>query len=277
MNVIEINNFTKQYKDVLAVNDISLNIKSGMITGFVGKNGAGKTTTIRALLNFINPTSGDLKVLGLDSNKQSSLIKQSVSYMASDTEFYKNLTPLDIFKFVCKLNGTSLDEALKYAKYFELNINKQFKSLSLGNKKKVGIVQSLLKDNKLIILDEPTNGLDPLMQVKFFELILQLKAKGVAVFLSSHNLSEIEKYCDRVIFIKDGVIVEDLMIDEVVANRKQEVTYTLSNGDTVKYHFDGDINVLLKELVNLNISNLEIKNISMEEEFMKYYMEDDYE
>lgn len=276
MSVIEIKNFTKRFKNVLAVDDISFDIQAGMITGFVGKNGAGKTTTIRALLNFIQPTSGELKVLGLDSQTESALIKQSVSYMASDIEFYQSLSPLDIFKFVCKLNNTSLDKALEYAKYFELDLTKHFKTLSLGNKKKVGIIQSLLKNNQLLILDEPTNGLDPLMQVKFYELILKLKSEGVAIFLSSHNLSEIEKYCDRVIFIKGGKIIEDLMMDEVTANRKQEVSYILENGDKVTYEYDGDMNDLILNLSTLKLKNLEIKNLSMEEEFMKYYTEEDH-
>lgn len=271
MNAIEIKNFTKCYKDVKAVDNINFNVLKGEITGFVGENGAGKTTTIRSLLNFINPTSGTLNILGLDCVRQSKEIKSKVSYMSSDTTFYDNLSAKQMFKLACDISNVSLNKALEYATYFDLDVNKKFKTLSLGNSKKVGIIQTLIKDSEIFIFDEPTNGLDPLMQVKFFELILKLKEDNKTIFLSSHNLVEIEKYCDRVIIIKEGKIVEDIDMRTARLNQKQLVTYVNNEGEEVSYQFDGDVNELLADLSKLNLKTLEIKNISMEDEFMKYY------
>lgn len=278
MTAIKVNNFTKKYQDFLAVDNISFEVKAGEITGFVGKNGAGKTTTIRALLNIIKASSGELSIFDLDSNKDSKAIKEFTSYMPSDSSFYDNLTALDIFKLVSGLADVDIKIAIDYSDYFDLDINKKIKELSFGNLKKVSIIQALIKDNKLLILDEPTNGLDPLMQSKFFELILKLKEKGLTIFLSSHNLSEIEKYCDRVLIIKDGLLVEDLDIRKERLKRKQIVSYQLRSGDKISTEFSGDINELLKDLSKLDLKSLEIKDLSIEEEFMKYYEGDiDYE
>lgn len=278
MTAIKVNNFTKKYQDFLAVDNISFEVKAGEITGFVGKNGAGKTTTIRALLNIIKASSGELSIFDLDSDKDSKAIKEFTSYMPSDSSFYDNLTALDIFKLVSDLANVDIKIAIDYSDYFDLDINKKIKELSFGNLKKVSIIQALIKDNKLLILDEPTNGLDPLMQSKFFELILKLKEKGLTIFLSSHNLSEIEKYCDRVLIIKDGLLVEDLDMRKERLKRKQIVSYQLRSGDKISTEFSGDINELLKDLSKLDLKSLEIKDLSIEEEFMKYYEGDiDYE
>lgn len=278
MTAIKVNKFTKKYQDFLAVDNISFEVKVGEITGFVGKNGAGKTTTIRALLNIIKASSGELSIFDLDSDKDSKAIKEFTSYMPSDSSFYDNLTALDIFKLVSDLANVDIKIAIDYSDYFDLDINKKIKELSFGNLKKVSIIQALIKDNKLLILDEPTNGLDPLMQSKFFELILKLKEKGLTIFLSSHNLSEIEKYCDRVLIIKDGLLVEDLDILKERLKRKQIVSYQLRSGDKISTEFSGDINELLKDLSKLDLKSLEIKDLSIEEEFMKYYEGDiDYE
>ncbi len=278
MAVIKVAGFTKCYGDFLAVDNISFSINEGEITGFVGKNGAGKTTTIRSLLNIINPSSGELSIFDLDCNKDSKEIKTFTSYMPSDSKFYDNLSALDIFKLVSELVDVDISKAIEYSEYFDLDINKKIKELSFGNLKKVSIIQALIKANKLLILDEPTNGLDPLMQSKFFDLILKLKNEGLTIFLSSHNLSEIEKYCDRVLIIKDGKLVDDLDMKKERLNRKKLVTYESELGEKMAYHYEGDINDLIDNLSKLKLKSLEIKDLSIEEEFMKYYEgESDYE
>lgn len=268
--MIKVEKFTKKYGDFIAVDNISFEIKENEIVGFVGQNGAGKSTTIRCMMNMLFPTSGKITINGLDSVMDTKKIKETASYMPSDTIFYENIKVDDLFKFCLKFSKKEYSEVEKLAKYFELDLNKKIYELSTGNKKKVSIIESLLKENKVIILDEPTSGLDPLMQKKFFDLMLKERAKGVTIFLSSHNLGEIEKYCDRVIIIKSGKIVETIDL-----KKKQQVKYIVSYLDSknnkTKYEYDGEINNLIKNLSLLDIKDLEIRKKTIEEEFISYY------
>lgn len=273
MNLIEIKNLTKKYGTFTAVNNISFQVESGTMVGFVGKNGAGKTTTIRCMLDFLKPTKGTVIIDGLDAAVQSSRIKKFTGYMPSDACFYDNLRCIDIFRLSCDISGVPFKKADSLCEYFELDINKKFKDLSLGNKKKVSIIQALLRDAKLLILDEPTSGLDPLMQMKFFDLLLDLKKHGMTIFLSSHNLGEIQKYCDRVLIIKDSEIVEDLDMGKFVPFLRQIVTYKTQDGTEVMFENNEDINILIQKLSKLNLVHLEIKYAGVEDEFIKYYKE----
>lgn len=269
--MIKVENFTKKYGDFVAVENISFNVKENEIVGFVGKNGAGKTTTIRSMLNMLFPTEGTININGLDSIKDTKKIKEITSYMPSDIIFYENVKVSDIFKLCIKFSNKSYARVLELAKYFELDLNKKIYQLSTGNKKKVLIIQSLLKDNRVIILDEPTNGLDPVMQKKFFDLILKEKKKGVTIFLSSHNLSEIEKYCDRVLIISDGKIVETVDLNKRERKVKYIVTYENKDNETIRYEYDGNINHLINKLSKISLNNLEIRKKTIEEEFISYY------
>ena len=272
--MIKVEKFTKKYGDFIAVDNISYEIKENEIVGFVGQNGAGKSTTIRCMMNMLFPTLGKITISGLDSVIDTKKIKEITSYMPSDTIFYENIKVDDLFKFCLKFSKKEYSEVEKLAKYFELDLNKRIHELSTGNKKKVSIVEALLKDNEVIILDEPTSGLDPLMQKKFFDLILKEKAKGVTIFLSSHNLREIEKYCDRVIIIKSGKIVETIDL-----KKKQQIKYIVSYVDKKDnktiYEYDGKINDLIKDLSLLEIKDLEIRKKTIEEEFISYYESSD--
>lgn len=272
--MIKVEKFTKKYGDFIAVDNISFEIKENEIVGFVGQNGAGKSTTIRCMMNMLFPTLGKITINGLDSVIDTKKIKEITSYMPSDTIFYENIKVEDLFKFCLKFSKKEYSEVEKIAKYFELDLNKRIHELSTGNKKKVSIVEALLKDNEVIILDEPTSGLDPLMQKKFFDLILKEKAKGVTIFLSSHNLREIEKYCDRVIIIKSGKIVETIDL-----KKKQQIKYIVSYVDKKDnktiYEYDGKINDLIKNLSLLEIKDLEIRKKTIEEEFISYYESSD--
>ncbi|MGC6177693.1 ABC transporter ATP-binding protein [Lacrimispora sp. 38-1] len=275
MSIIEVQNFSKGYGPFMAVDNISMEIKKGEIVGFVGKNGAGKTTTIRSMMNLISPTKGKIIINGLDSVKDSKKIKHTLGYMPGDCSFYDNAKGLDIFKLCLKISNGKLDRVTELAEYFELDLNKRISELSLGNRKKVSIIQAVLKNNEILVLDEPTSGLDPLMQRKFFDLICRQKEIGVTVFLSSHNLNEIEKYCDKVIILKDGKIVESLDMHSINIKHKQLISYTTKDGTAKNFEFDGNVNELIASLSKLDLESIEIKAATIEDEFIKYYKEEE--
>lgn len=271
MNAVEVKGFSKNYGSTLAVKNISFTIHEGEIVGFVGKNGAGKTTTLRAITNMIYPTDGEVNVYGMDCVKQSKEIKKILSYMPGDTSFYEQFTARDIFNVCLKFSSESFERAQELSEYFELDMDKKISGLSLGNIKKVSIIQAFLKDAKVYILDEPTNGLDPLMQEKFFALVKEKKEKGCAVFLSSHNMSEVEKYCDRVIIIKDGEIIDTVSPETERKNRPLYVAYKTADGSEMIFDFKGDVNELIDQLHKEKLTSIEIRPKTVEEEFIKYY------
>lgn len=273
-NIIEVNHCSKRYGQTWAVHDLSFRIQKGSITGFIGKNGAGKTTTIRAMMDLIRPDSGSISICGLDSRRDAKEIRQKVGYMPGDCVFYKNLKGMDILKFCTSVSGVSLPSLLELAEQFELNLNKKIGELSLGNRKKLSILQALSEDKELFILDEPTNGLDPFMQNRFFSLLLKYKSEGKTIFLSSHNLSDVERYCDRAIILKDGKIVEDI---EDLSRRKERqaymVHYITRDGEEKSYSFSGSPDDLIRQLSALSLQELEIRKASVEDEFIKYFEE----
>ncbi len=185
--------------------------------------------------------------------------------------FYGNVTCTELFKLCLSFSSAEMDEVKRLATYFELDLSKRIAALSLGNRKKVSIIQAFLKQGEIIVMDEPTSGLDPLMQERFFDLIRKEKEKGTTVFLSSHNLSEIEKYCDQAVIIKDGKIVDILDMSEVKLQRRQVVTYTTKDQKTERFVFDGAVNDLMARLAALDLESVEIKAETIEDEFIKYY------
>lgn len=275
MKAIEFEHFTKRYGNFTAVNDLCLSVESGTMTGFVGKNGAGKTTTLRTMLNFLHPSEGSVRIFGHDSVRDSAKIKEMTGYMSADSAFYDKITCAELLRLNCSICGTAWEQAQEYLSYFELDEHKKINELSLGNRKKVGIIQALLKPVKLLILDEPTSGLDPLMQKKFFELLQRLQKEGVTIFLSSHQLEEIETYCDRAVILKDGVVVEDIDMTKARENRCQSVSYTLSDGTQECFTYTGSMNDLVARLAKMDLSRLEIRDRSVSEEFLKYYEGDE--
>lgn len=274
MNAVEVKGFSKNYGSTLAVKNISFTIEEGEIVGFVGKNGAGKTTTLRTITNMIFPSSGEINVYGMDCVKQSKEIKKILSYMPGDSSFYEHFTSRDIFSVCIKFSSESFEKAKELSEYFELDMDKKISGLSLGNRKKVSIIQAFLKDAKVYIFDEPTNGLDPLMQEKFFALVKEKKEQGCAVFLSSHNMSEVEKYCDRVIIIKDGEIIDTVSPETERKNRPLYVAYKTADGREQTFDFKGDVNELIERLHKEKLTAVEIRPKTVEEEFIKYYSDD---
>ena len=289
MNVIEIKNLTKVYGKNRGIQDINISVKEGEIYGFIGPNGAGKSTTIKTLLNFIYPTSGEALIFGMDSVKESEKIKDYIGYVPSEVRYYDDVKVKDIIKYAQSFYPKSNKEYVdRICNELELDMNKKMGELSLGNKKKVAIAQSLINNPKLLILDEPTNGLDPLMQKKLFNILIEEKEKGNTVFLSSHNLVEVQNLCDRVCVIKEGKIVDIIEIEKSKTELKLKVTLSSSditddivlnlsgkildkNGNLYTFIYSKNIDSLVKELANYKIDELLIEKEDLEDAFLNYY------
>ncbi|WP_394231262.1 ATP-binding cassette domain-containing protein [Niallia oryzisoli] len=290
MNVIEINNLTKSYGKSRGITDVSFTVEEGEIFGFIGPNGAGKSTTIRTLLSLIYPTSGSAKIFGKDCVKFAPEIKKQIGYLPSEVFYYDNMKVIDLLKYSASFYKKDCSQRIKeLAEIMNLDLTKKIDDLSLGNKKKVGIVQGLLHEPKLIILDEPTSGLDPLMQQKFFELLEQENKKGATILFSSHILSEVQRLCNRVAIIKEGKIVTVEKIKTLKENNYKKfkietiglvetnifqlpgVTKLERNGSTISFLFKGNINTVLKKLSELTVANLWIEEPDLEEIFLHYY------
>lgn len=204
-NVIEIRHLTKNYGKSRGVIDVSLNVKQGDIFGFLGPNGAGKSTTIRSMLGFLKINEGSINILGMDSVRDHEKILREVGYMPSEAWFYDSMKVKDVIKYAADVRGLDCsNEAGMLCERLKVDINKKIKQLSLGNRKKVSIVCVMQHKPKLFIFDEPTGGLDPLMQKKFFELINEYVDKGATCLLSTHVLSEVDKYCKNAAIMRDG-------------------------------------------------------------------------
>lgn len=286
--VIETNNLTKNYGKARGIIDVDLSINQGEIFGFIGPNGAGKSTTIRTLLSLIYKTSGEAKIFGMDCHIDRVKILQEVGYLPSEVFYYENMKAIDLLKYSASFYGKDCSKKTReLASALELDLNKKIEDMSLGNKKKVGIVQGLLHSPKLIILDEPTSGLDPLMQRTFFDLILEENKRGATVLFSSHILSEVQRICDRVAIIKEGRIISTQVISELQQNAYKRVNFTLAKpllnfyiegatdvrieGNAVSLLFKGDLNALLWEITKGTLTNIDIAEPTLEEIFMHYY------
>lgn len=288
MEAIKLTNLTKSYGKSRGIKNVNLEIKEGEIYGFIGPNGAGKSTTIKTLLNFIFPTSGSAKILGKDIVSESKLIKEFTSYVPSEVRYYSDVKVKDILNYAASFFYYYDDQYLnELCSELEVELDKKIEELSLGNKKKVAIVQALLSNPKIVILDEPTNGLDPLIQQKLFNILLKEKAKGKTIFLSSHNLSEIEKFCDRVAVIKEGEIIDILDLNKM--NRDLGKRIILRSNDInikeiekisesfkyideeIEFIYKGNINELISLLSKYNLDKLLIEDVKLEEAFLNYY------
>lgn len=288
MKAIDIKNLTKNYGKNRGINNINISVNEGEIFGFIGPNGAGKSTTIKTLLNFIFPTSGEAKILGLDIVKESEKIKAYTSYVPSDVRYYSEVSVKDILSYAKSFFDNVDDKYIdKLCKELEVDVNKKMGELSLGNKKKIAVIQAIISNPKIIILDEPTNGLDPLMQQILFKILLEEKEKGKTIFLSSHNLGEIEKFCDRVAVIKDGKIIDILDLSSIDRNLGKKIILKSKDIDIkeiekissklevkeeeIEFIYKGDINELILMLSKVNVEKLLIEDIKLEESFFHYY------
>ena len=289
MSTIEVTNLTKYYGKARGIVDVSFTQEEGEIFGFIGPNGAGKSTTIRLLLSLIHPTSGSAKVFGKDVTTHGPEIRRDIGYLPSEVYYYEGMKVIDLLKYSASFYDCDCNKRMhELSEVMELDLNRRINDLSYGNKKKVGIVQGLLHSPKLLFLDEPTAGLDPLMQRKFFDLIRQENARGVTVFFSSHILSEVQRLCNRVGIIREGKIVEISSIRNLQQNNYKKISVAVPNLEaasfdlpgvtnlfaedhTVHFFFKGDINEILAKISGLKVTDITIEEPTLEEIFMHYY------
>ena len=286
--ILELKKLKKYYGKSRGIENVSLKLNSGEIYGFIGPNGAGKSTTIRTIMGLINKTSGNIIYNNKELDTNDINIKSSIGYLPSEINLYGDMLVSEVFDYHESFYKKDLSKRRKeLVKLFKINENKKIEDLSLGNLKKVGIVLSLMHEPILLILDEATSGLDPLMQQTLHKLLLEEKSKGTTILYSSHVLSEVYNLCDRIGFIKDGVIIREDSIENIKNNN---YTYlTISSKDiknikkelklVVKHEKDNEItfvnniesNTLIKKLSKYDIDNLLIENISLEDLFESLY------
>lgn len=290
MSIIKVQNLKKHFGKVKAVDDVCFDVEKGEIFGFLGPNGAGKTTTIRCMMDFIRPNSGSIKIFDKDSKKDSVGIKEDVGFLPSNPQLYEHWTGRDHITLVEKIHK-GFGRAEEFIERLSFNPKMRVKNLSSGNKQKLALILVLITDPKLLILDEPTAGLDPLLQNTIYQILKEFSQKNVTVFMSSHNLAEVEKVCSRVGVIKAG----KLITTESIKALKQKKVYTVTvdfeekekykasdfemDGIEIKQKTDheliltvkGDINPLVKKLTRYELKNLEIIHASLEEIFLEFY------
>ena len=288
-SVIKIKDLTKNYGKSRGVKNINLEIEKGTIYGFIGPNGAGKSTTIKCIMNLINKNSGEIHIENTPVNNKNYKIKEDIGYLPSEIHLYENMTVkkmLDYSASFYKKDCSKRREDL--VKKLEVDENKKIDELSLGNLKKVGIILALMHEPKVVIMDEATSGLDPLMQEKFYDILEEEKKKGTTIFFSSHILSEVKRICDKVAIIKEGQIIKiedmnsfdtsevvqvkvnSLQIDEILKEIKIEnIKYRKEN--EIKFIYKGEIHTLIQILAKYSVSKLIIEELDLEEIFMHYY------
>ena len=290
MNVIETEALTKFYGNSRGIIDVSLSVKEGDTFGFIGPNGAGKSTLIRTLLGLISPTGGSASVLGLDVTRSKTQILKNVGYLPAETAFYGGMRVCELLELSGKLRKTDCkDEARRLCDRLELDASKRIEQLSLGNRKKVGIVAALQHKPSLYILDEPTSGLDPLMQKEFYTILKERNDEGATVFLSSHVLSEIGRYCKSAAVIREGRILVSDSVQRLGHTGVKRVTLRGVNGalvidnardmrvenDTVRFLYDGKATELTRELCKVSFEDVNITDPDLEEVFMHYYAKEE--
>lgn len=292
--VLVTHKLSKRYSsaDQYALKGLSLLVKPGEVYGFLGQNGAGKSTTIRTLMNFIQPTSGSATILGYDIVKDSVKIKQEIGYLTGDGALYPKMTGRQYLDYLGDLQPpTTKAYEQQLVKRLQATLNKPLGSLSRGNRQKISIIQAFMHQPKLLILDEPSSGLDPLMQEVFYELINESKARGSAVFMSSHILGEVQKVCDRVGIIRDGVLVAERNITDMAKDAAQTfdlvfkdnaplsdlrklscVRNTVENSPrSITLHVRGELTPLFALLARHTVTHIDTRTLDLEEAFMHYY------
>ncbi len=288
MSIIEVQNLVKHFGKTKAVDDISFSVEKGEIFGFLGPNGAGKTTAIRCMMDFIRPNSGQITVDGLDAQKDTVKINEYVGYLAGNVSLNTKWTGKDHIHLAEKLSGKSkiLDELYER---FDYNPEIKVKKLSSGNRQKLGIIMALMNEPEVLSLDEPTNGMDTLLLNVFYQILLECSEKGRTVFMSSHNLAEVEKICSRIGIIRQGKIVATENVRSLKEKRMYYVDVWFADGhdksdwsldgveiskeydEGVKLHVKGDISPLLAKLSQHKIKNIEITRATLEDIFLEFY------
>lgn len=290
--VIATEKLTKFYGKSRGVVELDLEVNAGEIFGFLGPNGSGKTSTIRLLLDLIHPTSGRAEVFGLDSRRHSLEIRSRLGYVPGDVVLYDGMTGSEFLRLMGSFHKANDGHRLKeLQERLELDISRQTRTYSKGMKQKLAIIQAFMNDPELLVLDEPTLGLDPLMQREFYDLLLSEKARGKTIFLSSHILPEIERVCDRVGMVRDGRLVSVERVSELKHKKVRRMELFLSRelsskelkldgveilsikGKHIELKVSGNIRKLLKQLSELPIEDMAFPDATLEDTFMEFYGE----
>ena len=289
---IVLNELTKHYGKHRGINNLSFSVNQGEFFGFIGPNGAGKSTTIRTLMGLIRPTGGSASIFDLDCHSKASVIAKDVGYLPSENSYYENMKVRELLQYTADLYGMDCKTKMKeLADRLNLDLSRKIADLSLGNKKKVGIVSAIMTSPKLIIMDEPTSGLDPLIQQAFYDILKEENSRGATVFFSSHVLSEVQKLCDRVAILKEGQLIGIQSIKELRESGYKKVTLSAKEAiprdffhlsgianyaetadkTSVSFMYNGNITAIIDKLHLLHLDDVLLEEPSLEEIFMHYY------
>ena len=292
MSVIETAELTKRYGAKRGIEDVTFSVDAGEVFGFLGPNGAGKTTTIRTLLDLLHPTSGSARIFGLDSHRDSVAIRARLGNLPGDFGYGRQATGRQAVRLLARLRGTDgLGRAAELAKRFRADLDRPLGQLSRGNRQKIGLILASFHSPELLILDEPTSGLDPLMQEEFLSLVAEERGRGCTVLLSSHELDEVERVCDRVGIVRDGRLIAVERIDDLLARARRTATLELADPSglvedlrrlpgvsdidaadgKVSFKIAGDLDAVLRAIAKRHIVDIELTHSTLEEVFLSYY------
>jgi ABC-2 type transport system ATP-binding protein len=292
--IIEASALTKRYGSSRGVEELTFDVPQGEVFGFLGPNGAGKTTTIRTMLDFIRPTSGTIRLFGMDPRVDGVRVHARVGYLPGELALYQRLTGEAYLRTFASLrDGVEWSYVEELAERLLLDTTRRIKDLSHGNKQKVGLVQAFMHRPDLLVLDEPTQGLDPLVQQTFYSVLDEERARGLTVFLSSHVMPEVERVCDRVAIVRQGrlVAVEDIGRLKAHALRRLELHFDApapadafaglpsvreihARGDELSLSVEGPVDAVIKQAARFTVVNIETKEPSLEDLFLTYFGDD---
>ncbi|HET7054274.1 MAG TPA: ABC transporter ATP-binding protein [Solirubrobacterales bacterium] len=290
---IETEGLTKLYGPSRGIEDVTFAVAPGEVFGFLGPNGAGKTTTIRTLLDLIHPSRGSARLFGLDSRRESVAIRNRLGNLPGDFGYGRQSSGGEALGLLAKLRGIEgFGRAHALAERFRADLDRPLGELSRGNRQKVGLILATFHEPELLILDEPTSGLDPLMQQEFLRLIGEERERGCAVFISSHELDEVQRVCDRVGIVREGRLIAVERMTDLLGKARRRVTVRLPDADGLQglrglpgvgdlqitddeatFTIAGEIDPVVKALASRHILDLEVVHPGLEEVFLTYYTE----
>jgi ABC-2 type transport system ATP-binding protein len=294
MAVIETDSLTKLYGKARGIEDVTFAVEPGEVFGFLGPNGAGKTTAIRTLLDLLHPTRGSARIFGLDSQRDSVAIRGRLGNLPGDFGYGKRANGREALELLGRLRGVpTLDRAEALAQRFGADLDRRLGELSRGNRQKVGLILALFHEPDLLILDEPTSGLDPLMQEEFLNLMREERERGCSVLISSHELDEVERVCDRVGIIRDGKLIAVERVADLLGKTQRRATVEfdepvdleqlralpgvsdlVAEDGRISFHVSGDLDAVVKAISRHTVADLEFAHPTLEEVFLSYYREE---
>jgi ABC-2 type transport system ATP-binding protein len=295
-HVIRTDKLAKFYGKKRGIIDLDVAVEPGEVFGFLGPNGAGKTTTIRTLMGFIKPSAGRAEVLGCDPQTDSVALHRRVGYLPGEWALYERMTGAAVLRYFGNLRGgVPWTHVETLAERLDLDLQRPIRTLSKGNKQKIGLVQAFMHQPELLVLDEPTSGLDPLVQQTFNQLVLEAKREGRTVFLSSHVLAEVERIADRVGIVRDGrlVVVENVHALKSKALRRLELHFARAvplhlfehvpgvrdvvlHDTVLQCSVEGSVDALIKAAAQFEVINIVSHQPDLEEIFLRYYGQEEH-